>query len=264
MVDVKVIKKTLWATVADLIPEISIEEQDWRTFLIQKLTQTSFSVVVKGLKDFTLINGKLYSRGNGGVLAQAIYKAKAKEELKRIHDLSCEDNDISLYRCLHRRGYYWLEISKDVAELQKSCVKCQDSLDVGEPLFVQKRGDWRQSSLDFLQYWLLLPNLNAVMRFNEHRLGSSWKTVSYSGEDPDQAPLRCIAGDEVGRILKEVRLVDCDEHQGGSRLFNKIIHLDYYCPILAWRCQTCQLYSNRIHVPTIELHNLSTTWPFHT
>lgn len=49
-------------------------------------------------------------------------------------------------------------MKKNAAELQKSCVKCQESLDVGEFLFVEEAGDWRHRYLVFLQHKLLPPN----------------------------------------------------------------------------------------------------------
>lgn len=48
----------------------------------------------------------------------------------------------------------------------------------------------------------------------------------------NQEPLRCIAGDGVARVFKEVHLGDCDKHQGNSRIFRHIIHLGYYWPIM--------------------------------
>lgn len=45
-----------------------------------------------------LISRELYFQS--GVLARAISKAETKEELKHVHDLSCGDTDISLYRRL--------------------------------------------------------------------------------------------------------------------------------------------------------------------
>lgn len=49
-------------------------------------------------------------------------------------------------------------------------------------------------------------------------------------KDSNQAPLRCISGDEVASVLKEVHSGDCDEHQGGSRLLKKVLHLGYCWP----------------------------------
>lgn len=34
----------------------------------------------------------------------------------------------------------------------------------------------------------------------------------------NEAPFRCIEGDEVAKVLSEVRVGECDEHQWGLRL----------------------------------------------
>lgn len=82
------------------------------------------------LKEFTPVDGEMYYRGSYGVFARAISKNGAKEELERIHNLSCGDNNISLYRLLRRQGYYSPNMGKDAANTQKDCTKCQESIDV--------------------------------------------------------------------------------------------------------------------------------------
>lgn len=79
-------------------------------------------------------------------------------------------------------------------------------------------------------------------------------------ESSDQAPLKCITGDEGTKVLKEGNSRDCDQHQGSSILFKQLIYLGYYWPIMeadvtsfAWKCQAWQLKSNRIHGPAVEL-----------
>lgn len=139
--NVKVMKKMLRATTTELIPEVLTENEDRRTSIIQKLAQPSSSVITRELKDFVLKNGKLYYRGSGGVLARAISKAEAKTELEHVYDLCCRDNDISLYRRLQKRGYYWPNMEQDAADLQGQCIKCQEFLDVKESLFVEEAGD---------------------------------------------------------------------------------------------------------------------------
>lgn len=69
------------ATVANLIPAVSINEQDWRTSIIQDLTQPSSTTPEKEMKDFTLINNELYFRGSGEVLARVVFEVEAKEEI---------------------------------------------------------------------------------------------------------------------------------------------------------------------------------------
>lgn len=57
-------------------------------------------MVAKDLKDFIISNGGIYYRGSDGVLARALCLTETREELHRIHHLSCGENDINLYRCL--------------------------------------------------------------------------------------------------------------------------------------------------------------------
>lgn len=56
----------------------------------------SSTVVSRDLRDFTIVNGKL-------------------------HDLSCGNNGISLYRRLVKQGYHWPKMAKEVAKLQPAC-----------------------------------------------------------------------------------------------------------------------------------------------
>lgn len=131
--------------------------------------------------------------------------------------------------------------------------------------FVQEARGWRQPYLDFLQHRLLPSNHTDVMKI----VKVLYRRRSLILKRFNQAPLRCIAGDEVVKVLKEVHSKDCDEHWGGSRLFKKIMHLGYYWPtmeadaVVTRKCQTRQFYSNQIHAQTTELHSLSTHWPFH-
>lgn len=44
----------------------------------------------------------------------------------------------------------------------------------------------------------------------------------------NQAPFRCIADDEVAKVLQEIYAGECNDHQGALRLFKQIM-LGYYC-----------------------------------
>lgn len=115
--NVKVTNKTLRATATELILEVLIEKEDWRTPIIEKFSQPSSSAAARELKDFVLRNGELYYRGSGGVLARVISKEQGKAEMDHVHNLCCGDNDISLYRRLQRKGYYWPNMKQDAADL---------------------------------------------------------------------------------------------------------------------------------------------------
>lgn len=123
-----------------MILEILTEKEDWRKPIIQKFSQPSSSVVASELKDFVLKNGELYYQGSG-LLARAISKEQANDELDHVYDLRCGDKDISLYRHLQRKGYYRPSMKQDAAELQEKCIKCQEFLDIEESLFIDEAGD---------------------------------------------------------------------------------------------------------------------------
>lgn len=63
------IKRTLQATLTDLIHSGLVEVQDWRSSIIQNLKKPFATMVVKNLKDFVLNNDELYHRGSRGVIA---------------------------------------------------------------------------------------------------------------------------------------------------------------------------------------------------
>lgn len=65
----------------------------------------------------------------------------------------------------------------------------------------------------------------------------------------NQAPLMRVAGDEVTKFLQEVLVGECREHQGGSRLFKKIMHLSYII-----------LLSRLIHYTLLEDVKMSAPW----
>lgn len=62
-----------------------------------------------GYKDFkyvvvVVVNDELHHRSSGGMLSQAFSLSGAKVEL-HLHDLSCRENDIFLYRCLEGNDF---------------------------------------------------------------------------------------------------------------------------------------------------------------
>lgn len=76
------IRNTLRTTVTDLIPDYAIDEKDWRAPIIESLTQPSTSTNARQLKDFTIIEGQLYYRVGGGILARAVSEEEARVELE--------------------------------------------------------------------------------------------------------------------------------------------------------------------------------------
>lgn len=57
-------------------------------------------MVARDIKYLTIVNKEFYCRGSGGPIARSLSIFEAKEELQRVHELSCIDKDINLYICL--------------------------------------------------------------------------------------------------------------------------------------------------------------------
>lgn len=91
--EIKVIRSTLRATTTKFMPEQDIDERDWQKSVIQNLLQPSSSTTAKEVKDFTIIEGELYYRGCGGILARAISDDEAKTELEHVHGLTFANNE---------------------------------------------------------------------------------------------------------------------------------------------------------------------------
>uniref|UniRef100_A0A2N9I5K4 Integrase catalytic domain-containing protein n=1 Tax=Fagus sylvatica TaxID=28930 RepID=A0A2N9I5K4_FAGSY len=98
------------------------DKEDWRTPLKSKLMSPKDVADLKALKDFVLISGDLYRRLPGGILARCVSLQEGTKKLQEVHEKSCElEGGVSLYRRLQRLGYFWPEMSKEAADLQRRC-----------------------------------------------------------------------------------------------------------------------------------------------
>uniref|UniRef100_A0A2N9H206 RNA-directed DNA polymerase n=1 Tax=Fagus sylvatica TaxID=28930 RepID=A0A2N9H206_FAGSY len=102
------------------------DKEDWRAPLKSKLMSPKDVADLKALKDFVLISGDLYRRLPGGILARCVSHQEGTKKLQEVHEKSCElEGGVSLYRRLQRLGYFWPEMSKEAADLQRRCPTCQ-------------------------------------------------------------------------------------------------------------------------------------------
>lgn len=145
----------------------------------------------------------MYYQGSGGILARAISKDEAKAELERIHWSTCTDNDISLYRHEQRQRFYWPNLTKDAADIQQFYPRCQEIVDINEALFIQKEGE-KQSYLDYLQRQFLPPNHTDVVKVRKKSSRFFVDEGILLRRGFNQAPLKCVAGEEIATIFQEV------------------------------------------------------------
>ena len=76
---------------------------------------------IKELKVYTLIEGELYRRLPGGILSKCINEKEGKLKLEELHSQVCRVIEkISLYRRMQNMGYYWPDMSKEAATVQKN------------------------------------------------------------------------------------------------------------------------------------------------
>ena len=118
--------------------------EDWRGAIIKLLKTGEGTLSIMRVAQYMLLHGELYYREPGGSLARCLDKEEAKLRLNQIHEKSCGDGDVSLYRRVQRQGYYRPEMEREAGELQLSCPRCQIIFREDECCFVGEVQDWRQ------------------------------------------------------------------------------------------------------------------------
>ena len=76
--------------------------------------------------------------------------------------------------------------------------------------------------------------------------------------------LLCLDHASADRVMREVHAGVCGPHMGGHMLTRKIMRIGYFwltmetdCSQFIHRCPECQMHGDLIHVPTSELHALT-------
>ena len=83
--------------------------------------------------------------------------------------------------------------------------------------------------------------------------------------------LRCIAHDDIKRVLREVHEGECGDHTGGQTLAKKILRYRYFWPTInkdaadySRRCDKCQRFAKIPRAPSTQLKSMVSPWPFAT
>jgi ribonuclease HI len=152
--DVTINKRSI--PVTDLLKEEYEEQEhgkeDWRTPLKSKLMSPEGVADLEVLKDFVLISRDLYCRLPGGILARCVSLQEGTKKLQEVHEKSCElEGGVSLYRRLQRLSYFWPDMSKEAADLQRRCPTCQHQHENEQVCAIFLSSDWRTP---FLEYFI--------------------------------------------------------------------------------------------------------------
>uniref|UniRef100_A0A2N9HMQ6 Integrase catalytic domain-containing protein n=1 Tax=Fagus sylvatica TaxID=28930 RepID=A0A2N9HMQ6_FAGSY len=214
----------------------------------------------------------LAQRLPGGILARCVSHQEGTKKLQEVHEKSCElEGGVSLYRRLQRLGYFWPEMSKEAADLQRRCPTCQHQHENEQVCATFLSSDWRTP---FLEYFIegILPRTGkeaARIKKLSTRYFVESGILFRKGFHGD--PLRCLSLSESQTVMKEAHSGECGEHQGKKRLYQLLLTLGYYWPTMkrdtadfVKACHTCQMQANLIHTHPTNLQNMATPWPFHT
>ncbi|KAG5524128.1 hypothetical protein RHGRI_030950 [Rhododendron griersonianum] len=120
-VTIEIIKKTE----PSIIDELGARcEEDWRDPVLKQLVSGKGTLPIAEVAQFTVLRGELYYRGPQGWIARCVGLGEVKTKLRQIHDKTCGENEISLYRRVQRQGYYWPSMKEDAAKVLRTCQKC--------------------------------------------------------------------------------------------------------------------------------------------
>ena len=77
----------------------------------------------------------------------------------------------------------------------------------------------------------------------------------------DQILLRCVNSSKANRIVEEIHEGVCGTRANGHRMIGQVMRAGYYwltlerdCIQYARKCHKCQIYFDKIHLPSTKLH----------
>lgn len=86
---------------------------------------------------------------------------------------------------------------------------------------------------------------------------------------PNGTHLLCVSKEAARILVAEVHVGVCGPHMNGRMLTKKLVRLGYFWSTMETdyvlyvkRCHQCQIYSNMQYTPPVELHQLTSPWPF--
>ena len=81
--------------------------------------------------------------------------------------------------------------------------------------------------------------------------------------------LKCITQVEGTKLLEEIHAASCSNHVASQTLVGKAFRATFYWPSavadaekLVRRCEGCQFFAKRTHIPTHEIQTIPSSWPF--
>ena len=81
--------------------------------------------------------------------------------------------------------------------------------------------------------------------------------------------LKCITQGDGIKLLGDIHSGSCGNHVASRMLVGKAFRVGFYRPTavadaekLVWRCEGCQFFAKRTHVPAHEIQTIPSSWSF--
>ena len=172
---------------------------------------------LKVLKDFVLISGDLYCRLPGGILARCVSLQEGIRKLQEVHEKSCElEGGVSLYRRLQRLGYFWPDMSKEAADLQRHYPTCQHQHENEQVCTTFLSSDWRTPFLEYFIEGILPQTGREVARIKKLSTRYFVESGILFRKGFHRDPLRCLSLSESQIVMKEAHSGECGEQDRKS------------------------------------------------
>lgn len=137
------------------VPIGLINEQDLRGSIIQYSKQPSTTVVQESLKDLCQSLVKFNIKVVEEYQLEILFLTDAKEQIRRVRQLSPVKDNFNLNQCLQRQGYYCSDMAKDAVEMQRP-VGSARNLSMQSNLYLfkwQKIGEMHTLILVYIGCW---------------------------------------------------------------------------------------------------------------
>ena len=124
-------------------------------------------------------------------------------------------------------GYFWPELRKTVAEIQKNYEKCQMVIDARKSFFMEKE-DWRQQYINYLLYKQLPDDIPTSILINQKADKYFMKNNQLYRRSFQGKVMKCLGPNEAEEVLREVHARDCGSHSHGRRLLEQLLSMGYF------------------------------------
>ena len=129
-------------------------------------------------------------------------------------------------------GYYWPNMSKEVAAIQEKCQKCLLSIDKDESYAVFVTEDWRTSFLEYLAQWILPTDRTLAHQLKRLVVRFFFQNRILFKKGYNRDPLRYLGPRETREVVRVVHSDDCGSHPRKRRLYKQLLLLGYYWLIM--------------------------------